>query len=287
MTSWRRVQKVAPPEKRSSDKPRSASERSGNSEKKNHSSSHTFIVSQQATKRFVADDLLTFGKRIINCGPIPSKRSVVQSLMRPHRVVINFVRRDEIIEVPLTEDDEEIQALEFYRFYPSLDKCVLIWRLWSRLLHSTTNVLKHLIEFLDIHAIAITDEILDPKVNFPGLLNKDMSLVNHPFCIGLEAAGRADHSSSAKMNKRQHKGLPQASRRPDHLTEEVNLPERVDVEFEELIPSATAALGARPNSFFFEDVCNGRLADGMNPQFLQFSKRCGRNPSPFVEPGKR
>jgi len=75
------------------------------------------------------------------------------------------------------------------------------------------------------------------------------------------------------MNKRQHKGLPQASWRPDHLAEEVDLPERIDMEFEELIiPSAATTLGARSNPFFLEDVCNGRLADGVNPQFFQFTK---------------
>jgi len=95
---------------------RSANKRSGNSEKKNHSSRYTFIVPQQATKFFVANDLLTFGERVIDCRPFPSKRPVVQSLMRPHRVVINLVRRDEVIEVFLTEDSKIIQALEFGAF---------------------------------------------------------------------------------------------------------------------------------------------------------------------------
>jgi len=109
-----------------SSKLRSANKRSGNSEKRNHSSSYTFIVPQQATKFFVANNLLAFGERIINCRPVPSKRPVVQGLMRPHRVVINFVRSNEVIEMLLAKDNEVIQALEFYRFHPPLDKSILL-----------------------------------------------------------------------------------------------------------------------------------------------------------------
>jgi len=109
-----------------SSKLQSASERSGNLEKRNHSSSHTFVVPQQATKFFVANDLLTFGKRVVNRRPLPSKRSVVQGLMRTNFVVVLQVRSDEVIEVLLAEDSEKVQALEFDRLYPSLDKSVLI-----------------------------------------------------------------------------------------------------------------------------------------------------------------
>jgi len=74
------------------------------------------------------------------------------------------------------------------------------------------------------------------------------------------------------MNKRQHKGLSQASRRLNHLAEKVDLPERIDIEFEEFIPSTTASLGARPNPFLLENVCNGRLADRVNSQFFNSPK---------------
>ncbi len=81
------------------------------------------------------------------------------------------------------------------------------------------------------------------------------------------------------MNKRQHKGLSQASGRPDHLAEEVDLPERIDMKFEKLIPSTATTLGARPTPFFLEDVRNGRLANRVNPQFLQFSENSAIAPA--------
>jgi len=93
-------------QKRSS-KLRSASDRSWDvDERSNSSSSHAFIVPQQATKFFVANDLLTCGERIINSRPVLSKRPVVQGLMRSNFVVKNFVRSNEVIEVLFAKDNE-------------------------------------------------------------------------------------------------------------------------------------------------------------------------------------
>jgi hypothetical protein len=165
-----------------------------------------------------------------------------------------------MIEVLLAKDDEEIQSLEFYRLYPSLDECFLIWRSGSRGLDSAADVFENLIEIRDVHAITITNEIFDPQISFARLLDESMGLANHPFGIGFEAAGRAEHPSSAKMDERQDKRLPQPSRRPDHLTEEeVNLPERVDMSLEKLVPSPRSTLGTRLYTFFLENVLDCRL----------------------------
>jgi len=107
-----------------SSKLRSTSDRSWNVEGDGNSSSDAFIVPQQAAKFFVANDLLTCGERIIDRRPLPSKRPVVQSLMRTNFVVVLQVRSNEVIEVFLAKDSEIIQALEFDRFYPSLNKSV-------------------------------------------------------------------------------------------------------------------------------------------------------------------
>ena len=71
----------------------------------------TFVVSEQFTESFVADYLLAISKRIINLGPLPRKRSIVQCLMRAKLVVIVEVRSDKVVEVLLAKDDEEAQAL--------------------------------------------------------------------------------------------------------------------------------------------------------------------------------
>jgi len=69
---------------------RSASNRSWHLNKRSDSSSDALIVSQQATEFFVANDPLTFGERIINCGPLPGKRPVVQGLMWAQLVILNY-----------------------------------------------------------------------------------------------------------------------------------------------------------------------------------------------------
>ena len=152
-----------------------------------------------------------------------------------------------------------LQSLKFYRFHPTLNKSVLIGRLRSGLFYLTANVLKHLIEFSNIHAIAIPNEILNSQFCFTSSLNKDMSLGNHPLGIRFEAAGRANH-----------------------LAKEVDLPERFDMEFKKLIPSAGSSFGTRFNPFFMEDVLDSRPRNRVNSQFFQFTENPTVSPTRFT-----
>jgi len=97
----------------------------------------------------MADDLLAFSKWFIFIRPFSGERSILQPLVWPEFIVKADIRSNEMIEVLLAEDNEEIQALEFYGFYPSLDECILIWRSGSRGLDSATDVFENLIEIMD------------------------------------------------------------------------------------------------------------------------------------------
>ncbi len=108
-----------------------------------------------------------------------------------------------------------------------------------------------------------------------------MGLANHPFGVRLKRAGRADHSASAKMNKHQNKRLPQASRRPDNLAEEIDLAERIDVGLEELVPGSATSLGAGLDTFFLEDVLDGRLRNTPDTKFSEFSEDPVVSPASF------
>ena len=52
----------------------------------------TFVVPQDATERFMADDLLTFGKWLIFIRPFSGERSIVQPLVWPKFIVPTFPR---------------------------------------------------------------------------------------------------------------------------------------------------------------------------------------------------
>ena len=159
-----------------------------------------------------------------------------------------------MVEVFLAEHDEEVQTFVAGRFYPSFDKCILIGRSGSRGLDLAADVFEHLIKISDVHAIAITNEVVDSQISFARLLDESMGLANHPLPVGLKTAGRTDYSPCANMNKRQDKYLPQASRSPDHLAEEIDLPERFDMGFEKLIPTASTSLRTGLNTWMFLSV---------------------------------
>jgi len=100
---------------------------------------NSLVVSQNATERFVADDLFVLGKRHIFIEPVSSEWPVVLRLMRTRFVVKLGVTRNKMIEVLLAEDDEESQAFILERFPPSFDECILVWGSWSRGLHAAAS----------------------------------------------------------------------------------------------------------------------------------------------------
>ena len=122
----------------------------------------------------MANDLLAFGEWFIIFRPFSNERSVVQPLVWPEFIVKADIRSNEMIEVLLAKDDEEIQALEFKGFPPSLNKCILIWRLRCRLLDSETDVFEHLIEFSNVHA----DDSKDCEKSDKGFIEKITSNIN-------------------------------------------------------------------------------------------------------------
>ncbi len=251
-------------------------------DQKGSSRRDTFVVSQDTAERLVADNLLVLGEWLVFVGPFSRKWSVLQGLMGTKLVVEADIRSNEMIEVLFAKNHEETQALNFDTLYPSFDESILIGRSRCRWLNTTANIFEQLIKFSDVHAIAVTDKILDSQVNFAGLLDKSMSLANHPLGIGLETAGRADHSASADMNKRQDKRLPQAGWSPDHLAEEVYLPERIDVGLKELVPGPRTTLGTRLDALFLEDVLDCRLRDASDAEFSQFSENPVVAPASFT-----
>ena len=81
------------------------------------------------------------------------------------------------------------------------------------------------------------------------------------------------------MDKRQDKRLPQASWSPDHLAEEVYLPERIDVGLKELVPGPRTTLGTRLDALFLEDVLDSGLRYAADTQFSEFSENPDVSPA--------
>lgn len=241
----------------------------------------TLIVLEHAAQSLVADNPLVIAERLINVGPLTNQRSVADAvtLMRPNAVVMAEILGNEKIDVLLAEDQEEVEALELDRLDPTLDEGVLVRRLRRGGNNSTADVVEDLIESLDVHAIVVADQVIDLQVRFAGLLDERMSLRSHPFSIGLETTGRADGSPRADVQESQDKRLPQSGRRPYHLAEEVDLPERIDVSFEKLIPSPAAAPWARLDAFVREDVPDRRLRNAADAEFAEFPQ--GRRGQPW------
>lgn len=192
--------------------------------------------------------------------------------MRPQRVVKIDVRRDQEVEVPLAEDNKVSQAFIFDTSNPTLDVDVLIRSMGSNGNHSGAAVLQDGIEFGDELPIPIPGDMIRPQPGRASSIEKDFRLPLHPLSIGLKTAGRAVHSPGGHVDERQYKALPQAFGRPNALAEEIDLPERLGVDLQELIPSAFPTSRPRQHPGLFEDVFDRALRDRMDSQLLSSPK---------------
>jgi hypothetical protein len=134
------------------------------------------------------------------------------------------------------------------------------------------GVLEDLVELGDVHSVSIMDKMRHRQACFTSLIDDGSGLLNHPLAVWFETAGRTEDTPCTDMQEGQHKRLPQAGRRPDQLAEEVDLPERFDVDLEKLIPTASPPLGTGLDALLFEDVLDGRFRDRVNPQLLEFAE---------------
>jgi len=116
-------------------------------------------MTQDAAERFVADDLFVLGQRLIFIGPLTSEWPILHCLMGTRLVVKLSATRNEMIEVLSAEDNEEFQAFVLKRFPPSFDKGILIWGSRSRGLDSAIDSLKDLVEFFDMLAVTVADDV--------------------------------------------------------------------------------------------------------------------------------
>ena len=105
-----------------------------------------FVMTKQPAESFVADDLLTVRKWLIDDWPGTCERPVLQRLVRSQLVVVVQIRSDQIVEVLLAKNGEEIQALGFNRSNPSFDKSIFVRCLGCRRLDLTVDILEDLIK---------------------------------------------------------------------------------------------------------------------------------------------
>ena len=147
--------------------------------------------------------------------------------------------------------------------------------------HPALGVLEDLVELGEVHPVSIMDKMLHQQACLTCPIDNAGCLLNHPLAVGLETAGRTEDPARSDLYECENKSLPHADGSPDHLAEEIDLPERVDMGLEKLIPSARATLGTWLDVLFLEDVLDGRSPKKLDPQFLEFSEYPNLPPAGF------
>lgn len=85
----------------------------------------------------------------------------------------------------------------------------------------------------------------------------------------------------SNVHNGQRKRLTQASRRPDHLAEEINLPERIEMGLEKLVPLPATSLWIGRKSFFLENVANRRFRDVSDAELPLLTNNPAESPAIF------
>lgn len=239
------------------------------------------VMAEQAAEPGLTDDLLSRFQRGVGFNPCSAERAVAEHLMRTERIVEVDVRRNQEIKVLLSEYDKMVQALEFDRLDPALNINVLIGSTRRGGDDSRAGIFQDVVEFGNEHAIAVASDVVDAELFNSSVFEKRLGLLCHPLGVWLERAGRAIDAPCGHMDERQHEALPQASGRPDTFAEEIDLPEGLGVDFQELVPRALPALGPRQHTLLLEDVLDRRFRDHMNPQLFELAENPAVAPASF------
>ncbi|MCR9118975.1 MAG: hypothetical protein NXI22_18750, partial [bacterium] len=189
-----------------------------------------------------------------------------------------------MVKVAFAENDEVIQDFKLNRLHSSFNERILIRRS-DRSLHDFTFINREdFFKRFDENAVAIAHHLFDQKSCFVSLLHQLARLRNHATPMGFERTRSTKHAPRSNVHNGQRKRLTQASRRPDHLAEEINLPERIEMGLEKLVPLPATSLWIGRKSFFPENVANRRFRDVSDAELFEFSQDSAE--SPTILPGQ-
>src|SRR6185437_3226602 len=86
----------------------------------------TLIVTQQATQTLVADNFAQWLSRLRQGRLRPAQRTVVQTLMRTHPVIIGQIFGQDVSQMRLAEYNEMIETLTLHALHKAFGECILI-----------------------------------------------------------------------------------------------------------------------------------------------------------------
>jgi hypothetical protein len=182
-------------------------------------------------------------------------------------------RGEDRSQMTFPEDNKVVQDLVFGALHPCLRMGIHIRRPgWNR--HELNAVgLQDRTKLGGEFTVPVADDVRRPRLR--RLLGKDHAHVpcnlGHPNTIGIGRHARKMNAPRMDVNKKQHVIGHRTAQRPNGLRKEICGPKRLDVPFDELVPSAFASLWSQIKSVFLQNpgYCGSGDSDA---QFLQFPK---------------
>ena len=174
--------------------------------------------------------------------------------MGPAVVVELDILVDEMVDVPLAEQDEVVQALVLQRF----DRALCVGVQIGRVAHEHDGLDRVGFEDVVERPLKLLIPVAQKMRDGKPLLFRDeaeiASLLSHPFPRGVHGRGRDVHPAGADVNEQDGVELLQASVCESPHAEEIARPQGRCVHLEELVPASFASMRIGRHAGAFEDV---------------------------------
>lgn len=240
------------------------------------------VALQQSTKSLYATNLRNRyqnrSRRLrIGLGSLLEFRTndqfVIQPLMRPLLVIVFLELFAKNVHVPVTKDDEVIEAFLLDRLDKSLGKGDHVRRANRCSLCLDLALFQRCQERFRVFTIVVVHQDFATRSIGLGRCNKCFGLRNHPLLIGLvRRRGNVDAAGLDVNNKDQDEDISKSAPRNDLLREEVTLPQRFGMSSDEFVPSTRSTVWTDIVSISFE-YCFDRISrDRHDAEFPQFTE---------------
>lgn len=176
-------------------------------------------------------------------------------------IIVVDVLPGDVAKVIFAKDDEMVEAFVLERLHPAFSKGIEVrGETWKALRLDACGA-EDVAEMFSELGIHIMDEVGSRKTEFSQMAAEVTSLLSHPCIVGVGRETGDEDLPGAYIDEEEDEVIYKAMYGKDFFRDEITGPERVSMDFEELIPGSLAACRTGVEAVSKQDVVDGGTGD--------------------------